>query len=461
MKNDYVDLIKNKLERFDAYTKDMYNKMKSISNDPELKVFHWIDNENEYGILKDADALNMYLEIFLRGATEFQSPSISKDRLFESLKYIMNKIDSISKLDNNFYGFISDPYISLRRVGVDEKEKSTDLDAVDAAATYLNLIINTYLTVSTMRWEIEKNLNEKMKKIGKNILKFILESVIRDQRGARWSANKEKDYGDIFFTYSAAISLKNFLDLPMGIKSLIVTDTGELDQLEANIKGVLKDVLRWMPRQYRENINNFNLTDNEAIQQSNAFTLYYGWYTIFYLLDNNIVPADEITEFQRNNFEKFKRSLENLYNNNKKNLAALQQNFTHSFKIPNSNYASTYDDRTYISSFLSLISLVYRRYPRFISEDIRKFAFDLYKNTTDVNEWVDEGTGLWDDGNPLISFTKDALLGIIDYSKSGPGPKIISIEEAKLREAIEIALNDDRVIEIIWNKLKENFIGGF
>ena len=64
MKNDYVDLIKNKLERFDAYTKDMYNKMKSISNDPELKVFHWIDNENEYGILKDADALNMYLEIF-------------------------------------------------------------------------------------------------------------------------------------------------------------------------------------------------------------------------------------------------------------------------------------------------------------------------------------------------------------------------------------------------------------
>jgi hypothetical protein len=69
------------------------------------------------------------------------------------------------------------------------------------------------------------------------------------------------------------------------------------------------------------------------------------------------------------------------------------------------------------------------------------------------DDWIDDPSGMWDDGRPLICFTQDAIIGLVQYLLHGQ-TDVISLREHEMRSAIQEALRSEDVLNAIVTVVK-------
>jgi hypothetical protein len=138
------------------------------------------------------------------------------------------------------------------------------------------------------------------------------------------------------------------------------------------------------------------------------------------------------------------------------NASSLQRDFFHSLPLPSGPGITFYDDRKYIGAFLSLLTLAKAKDPNIVGDAFIQAGSVLFAGVSE--EWIDEPTRLWDDGRPLICFSQDALLGLVNYFLEGK-VDTVNLGEYDLRFAIRDTLKSDEVVDAVFNVLLEKARG--
>jgi hypothetical protein len=395
---------------------------------------HWTDNEGDTGFLKDVDALNTVVEPFLLSPTSFVDPPLELEvivsRFEDLLKQLHSGGDAGKESQVAYLGFTATPYPYIQ----------LEIDFVDSAAAVLRLICNVAELFSVQRQPIAKGLERRMTSVACAGVDFLLSAQIEDRTGVRWSGFSQQvdvagKYANLFFTNNAALALHKTLDAP-GVKNWIGQERRE------QIESCLRKVIAWVAKQYDPATNGFWL--DEARTQSQVMGVLYAL-EVLYIVSDSL--QDELRENCAKALSAVLSKMTDL-----PSASGLQRDFFHSLPLPTGPGTTFYDDRRYIGAFLSLLAIAKAKDPNVVDDVFIRAGEILFLGVSD--EWIDEPTNLWDDGRPLICFSQDALLGIVNYFLEGR-VDTVNIGENALRTAIRDTLKSDEVAEVVFNVLLE------
>lgn len=392
---------------------------------------YWIDIEDEPGFLKDIDALNALIEPYMLDPTSFVELPIKNEKIYNILNTILSRLimgeSSVSGNEiEDFCGFIPEPYIYAR----------FPKDFVDSASSFLCLACNVMelsRNSGKLKPKMPSDLELKLKENTLKAIDFLLKAKIDDRFGVRWQpmileTNPPGSYANIFFTNYAVLSLYKAIKNQSPILRW-------LDDRESEIEAVLSRVPQWIESLYEPSSRRYWL-DSKCGQVNPATTAY--------ALEILFTLYDELSDEQKNHAKSATSTLCQAIIDNPN---GLQSDFYFSIPLPFSGQGTlSYDDRFYVGRLLSLLVLAKDK-----DLDVADDAFvgageTLFRLLED--DWIDEPTHMWDDGRPLICFTKDALMGICNYSLFGTF-NTITLKENELTEAVKSALKSSEVVSLI------------
>lgn len=361
--------------------------------------YHWTDNEGDVGFLKDVDAMNALVEPFLLSPDSFVNPPLELEDVATRLETLLQKIHVLSeKVDENnlrkdsYVGFSAAPYPYFQ----------VEVDFVDSAASVLRLLCNVDELFDRQQQLIPKSLENLMRRVTSLAVNFLLAARIEDDSGTRWSGfstkvERAEQFANLFFTNCAALALHKALHSPR-VKGWIAKE-------QKHIESTLSKVTTWIALQYDSATNGFWM--DEARTQTQTMGVLYALEVLYTI-------EDALPETLRENCAKALMAVVEKMTELAK-ASALQTDFFHTLPLPGGEQGAIfYDDRRYIGAFLSLFTLAKSR-DRRISSDALVHARDvLFQGVS--HEWIDEPSNLWDDGRPLICFSQDALLGLVNYT---------------------------------------------
>lgn len=413
----------------------------------ERKVFkentsewHFGDCETDVGFLKDLDAFNALIEPFNLAPADFIEPPLKFEEIENFTDYILKSLELIQQDENlsskpiqdipkdKYQGFSANPYPYIQQ----------DVDYIDSASTFLKFVCNLSRLYSLKKKNIPALLEKRLSVLTTRAVDFLIESRIEDREGVRWQGvNRETNpagkYANLFFTNVASLSMNRAIET-----NQIVRWIGS--ERRERIEILLKSVPKWVINQYDNATKAFWMDAARGMNQ--GIGIVHALEIIYTLLE----PLPEETK------EICSNALNTLFSKvvNLSEASALQQDFFHT--IPLISGTVFYDDRRYIGSYLSLFTLAKVKHPDVISNEIIDAAEIIYTGVSD--EWIDEPSNMWDDGRPLICYTYDAILGVINY---GMGGKIdsLSFKENELRSAIKEALSSSDVIDSVYEYIRD------
>jgi hypothetical protein len=410
--------------------------LQRYQKDSVTNEYHWTDNEGDVGFLKDVDALNALVEPFLLSPSSFVDPPLKLEELAARFENLLqqthtetNTEEGEGEILHSYLGFSAAPYPYIQ----------LEIDFVDSAAAVLRLVCNVAKLFNVQKQTLPKPLEKRMTSVAISAVDFLLNSRIEDRAGVRWSAFSKQvstagKYANLFFTNYAALALHNTLETP-SVKNWI-------GQRREQIESALRKVITWVAAQYDPATNGFWMDESRTQIQTMG---------VLYALEVLYTITESLPEELRENsaraltavVEKMTETAE---------ASALQRDFFHSLPLPSGPGLTFYDDRRYIGAFLSLFTLAKERDPNIVGDAFIQAGNVLFLGVSD--EWIDEPTRLWDDGRPLICFSQDALIGLVNYAVEGK-VDTINLGEFDLRFAIRDTLKSDEVVDAIFTILLE------
>lgn len=403
------------------------------------RPWDWTDHEQDIGPLKNIDALLALVEPYLLAPSSFSQPGLPSKEVYSQALKLLQHIgganatppakDSPKKHSDAeplFYGFSSSPYPYIELQGV---------DYVDAAAGVLNLIC-AISDLIELDGKAPAELLDLLDSSTVKTVEFLLGAKVDDRQGVRWQGiRKDTDppgkYATLFFTKVAALALHR------ASENTRVADALGQKQVEA-IQVLLPDVCKWVMTQYDPNRCTFFMDAG----RTSSFPI-----AVLYALEILYALKKPMPEVWRPSCalalaEVAKRM------SSVKEASALQMDVFHILPLPGVNGTASYDDRGYIGSFLSLFALAKEVDSEVITDDFVRAGEVLLTGVGD--EWIDDPSHLWDDGRPLICYTRDALLGFVHHAVEGFVPKL-TLREDEIRLAIREALASSEVVEAVMN----------
>ena len=427
--------------RLDKQTMDVVKKgwnslLQRYQKDNLSGEFHWTDNEGDVGFLKDVDAMNALIEPFLLSPSSFVDPPLDLNEIAKRLEKLLNEVRPYSNSDeennsaiNGYRGFSAAPYPYIQ----------LEIDFVDSASAVLRLLCNVAKLFSQLKQSIPAALEKRMANVAASAVNFLLEARLEDRSGVRWSGfSKQVDtagkFANLFFTNCAALALHRSLDSP-GVKNWIVP---QREQVEST----LRKVIQWVSKQYDPATNGFWM--DEARTQTQTMG-------VLYALEVLYTVADALSEELRADCAKALTAVVEKMSDQPQ-ASSLQRDFFHSLPLPTGPGITFYDDRKYIGGFLSLLTLARAKDANIMSDAFARAGDVLFSGV--IEDWIDEPTSLWDDGRPLICFSQDAMVGLVNYALEGK-VDTLNLTEFELRSAIIKMLKSDEVVDEVFNGLLE------
>lgn len=420
-------------DRIDKKTQQLIKKawagMGSFYKEDEM---HWEDNEKEVGFLKDIDALNAFLEPYLLSPSSFVDPPIEIELIIKHLEMIITQLEGVesNKDGGDYRGFTSRPYSYVL----------IEADFTDSTSSFLILASNVvdFLQKAGKRKEkLSLDLETRLKGVVLKAVDSLLESRVEDQAGVRWRSIKiETDspelHTNVFFTNYAVLSLYRV------INNKIIERW--LDERKSEIEKVLEKVPKWVESLYDHNTKRYwaDTKQSQVHVATTAYALEINYTLYKYLSDGQISQS-------RDAMNTLAETIIREPNN-------LQADIYYTIPLPRTAGIGFYDDRFYVGRLLSLLSLVRKEKEEVFTSVYEAAGETLFGLVQE--EWVDESTNMWDDGRPLICFTKDAMLGIGNYSASRP-TGIVNLRESELIEAVRNALKSSDDINSIVESILE------
>lgn len=430
--------------RLDKQTMDVVKRawaslLQRYQKDSRSDEYHWTDNEGDVGFLKDVDAMNALLEPFLLSPSSFVDPPLKLEDVASRLEVLLQEIHSPpdsaggDKGRDLYLGFSAAPYPYIQ----------LEIDFVDSASGVLRLLGNVAKLFTLQKQHIPTSLENRMTEVTRLAVDYLLKARIEDRSGVRWSGfSKQVDtagkFANLFFTNCAALALHNALDTP-GVKNWVA-------QQREQIESVLSKVTNWVASQYDPATNGFWM--DEARTQTQTMG-------VLYALEVLYTVAESLSEELRANCAKALTAVVEKMTE-LANASSLQRDFFHSLPLPSGPGITFYDDRKYIGAFLSLLTLAKAKDPNIVGDAFIQAGSVLFAGVSE--EWIDEPTRLWDDGRPLICFSQDALLGLVNYFLEGK-VDTVNLGEYDLRFAIRDTLKSDEVVDAVFNVLLEKARG--
>ncbi len=409
--------------------------------DDPLKPPRFTDNESDVGILKDVDALNALVEPFLVSPKSFDDPAIDIQELEAYLLAIAQEISLAAgslagegaepkpKHDPIFRGFEATPYPYIQ----------LPLDFVDSAAGVLRLLCNFTHLCEVRRRQIPRGVVTTLSTLATSAVDFLIEAAVEDSNGVRWQGVAKKTeppgrYANLFFTNVASLALKGAITRPEVSRWLGVDRKDAIDRL-------LSLVPQWVLGQYDRALKTFWMDAGRATNQ--AVGALYALEMLYIFLEDASDPYPSCCSEALSSIVARMQTLADS--------STLQMDFFHVLPLPTSGNVF-YDDRRYIGAYLSLFALAQRVDPDVLTEDLILAGSVLLGGV--LVEWVDESSGLWDDGRPLICYSQDALLGLVNYGTGGIVP-VVSLREDVLRNAIREALASNDAVDIVLDAIRK------
>jgi hypothetical protein len=404
---------------------------------PGPSVWNWTDHEQETGFLKNIDALSALLDPFLLSPASFPDLPLPLPELIDQATALFGSLQPFTPAGDGAapernagpVGFSASPYPYVDIEGV---------DYVDSAASVLHLACGLLDATGITRYKLS---DEKEKVIRETIslsVSFLLESRIEDKNGVRWlgikpTADSHARYANLFFTRLAALALHRVVESNASSASLDST------QIEL-VHGILPMVCKWIMGQFDRTKHIFWMDATRALGQPIA-TLYA--LEVMYAVQENVedsVWGDDC----RMAMAEITQRMQTV-----SDAAALQMDVFHTLPLPGLNGGTAfYDDRGYVGAFLTLFALAKSVDSEIITDSFQRASEELARGVAE--EWIDEPSGLWDDGRPLICYTRDALVGLVQHGIRGVRPRII-LRESDIRSAIRDALTSNDVMDAVSN----------
>ncbi len=456
-----------KLETEDEnFIRSTWHNLLKLYEKREDKLRHWLDNEQEYGAFKDVEALLGFTEPFLFSRTSFYCPEIDPRYFFECLSNIYDYIDNTRKQNSDkndqFMGFDSEPYPRIKRLYV---------DYIDGAANVLLLSLDT-LEISEFlvnsrspdkNWILPDELKNKMKKAVDSAFKVLMDSVIDDEAGARWTAISGKvgskvkvnlkdldAYSNLVSTYYSYRALKKLTEIPF---YLIGNEFGVGANSITPIKNVLSRVIFWVNSLYDRNLESYWLSNSR--DSSPLISSLYALEIIYSYNGENLDNYEEVL----NNAKKVVIKLLQRFQNLDQASSKFQLDVAYPYpRIEDGKVKGTesYDERRYIGAYLGIFALAKEKDPTIIESEAKMFV----KATTELSaalrdEWIDKSLLIWDDGRPLVYYASDAMFGLLLYYSTGQIMKF-SIREDILRIKIKEYLTSTKFVDEFVEKLMKS-----
>jgi hypothetical protein len=410
----------------------------STQKDEETGELHWVDVEREGGFLKDVDALNAFMEPYLLAPASFVDPPLDAPAVQSHMERLLQGIQEPRKGDSgvSYRGFTSEPYPYF----------NMEVDLVDSAASVLRLIAN-YLRLVDVRAEVlpkevPREFTRLMESATVNAVEFLLEAKVEDRKECRWQGiQRETDppgkFANLFFTNVAALALHNVQTCEQ-MKRWIGSDRSE------KVATALRKVPEWVAGLYDPGRMSFGLDPSKGTIL--PICVVYAVELIYKLSPKEINASHR--EICKNAVIAQAQLMKDT-----KAAAGLQVDFFHRIPAQTGRGDSAYDDRRYIGSFLSIFSLMKSAEPDIVEDEFVAACEALYQGVTD--EWIDENTNMWDDGRPLICFSLDAMVGLVEYGLGGRVEEL-RVRGDVLRKAVVDALGDKEVVKLVTEKVMEN-----
>jgi hypothetical protein len=353
------------------------------------ETLSWCDSERDVGFLKDVDGFNTLLEPFLLAPDSLRDLPISDIALEKELSGLLARFEGGPVLGESLFSSRPYPYVDIPE------------DFVDSAAATLTLVCNFLRFVKSQKRTVPSHLEDELKKVALAGAEFLLESRVEDQSGIRWQAISSKTdppgkYGNLFFTSIAAQALDLLLETNSVHQWIKNTSLREIERISW-------DVPLWICKQYDPATRQF------WIDASRSLNHVVGTIYALKVLLPKAAGSPTIREICRESLEQACSKMTDV-----QKASALQTDFYHSIPLRDWQSVMFYDDRLYIGSFLSVLAITSDHVPELLTSDCLRAGKVLYQGV--CHEWVDEVSGLWDDGRPLICFTHDALVGIVSYA---------------------------------------------
>jgi hypothetical protein len=423
-------------ERLDRPTMEVVRKawnsiIQNYKQDPVSNEFHFTDNETDVGFLKDVDALNALVEPFILAPTSFVDPPVKVEELVAMASTLLSKIKSTVEPGGPVYrGFSATPYPYFQ----------AEIDFVDSAASVLRLNANLIDLFEATKKSLPKEFDRLLQGTSRSAIDFLLEACIEDKNGARWPAFiKASDspgiYANLFFTNNASLALARALE-----NSVMKSWLGQ--ERKERIESILSKVASWAAQQYNPATSSFWMDESKTSLQNMG---------ILYALEVIYGLVDPLPENIRKNCADALASIVGKMTD-LSTASSLQRDFFHSIPLPSGPGNIFYDDRRYIGAFLGLFARAKTADPDVMDDTFFRASEVLFQGVSD--DWIDDASSLWDDGRPLVCFSQDSLIGLVQYSLEGKAD-VVNLPDFELRAAIRESLKSDSVIDAIFDTLLE------
>jgi hypothetical protein len=401
------------------------------------RPWDWTDHEQDIGYLKNVDALLALIEPYLLSPASFAQPGLPAKDIYTQAQRIFRRIDdprsisgkdskSQSESDPEWSGFSSSPYpyIELQEV-----------DYVDAAAGVLNLVC-AVSDLAELEGKAPSELQDLLNSTAIRCVEFLLSARVDDRNGVRWQGiRKETEppgkYATLFFTKLAALALHRVVE---NTRLGDVLGKKRVDTVHM----LLPDVCKWVMAQYEPSRSTFYMDAGKT----SSFPI-----GVLYALEILYTLKKPIPEVWRPSCASALHEVTKKMSSVKE-ASALQMDIFHILPLPGMSGTASYDDRGYIGAFLSLFALAKEEDNEVVTDDFVSAGEMLLAGVGD--EWIDDPSHLWDDGRPLICYTRDAMLGLVNHALEGFVPKL-TLREDEIRLAIREALASSEVVEAVMN----------
>jgi hypothetical protein len=401
------------------------------------RPWDWTDHEQDIGYLKNVDALLALVEPYLLSPASFTQPGLPVKDIYTQAQRLFGRIGepraTSSKnskrqpdSDPGWYGFSSSPYPYIELQAV---------DYVDAAAGVLNLVC-AISDLAELEGKAPADLQEVLNSTALRCVEFLLSARVDDRNGVRWQGiRKETDppgrYATLFFTKLAALALHR------AIENARLGEVLGKKHVET-VQMLLPDVCKWVMTQYDPNRSTFFMDAGKT----SSFPI-----AVLYALEILYTLKKPIPEVWRPSCASALNEVTKKMSSVKE-ASALQMDVFHILPLPTMSGTASYDDRGYIGAFLSLFALAKEADNDVVTDDFVCAGEMLLAGVGD--EWIDDPSHLWDDGRPLICYTRDAMLGVVNHALEGFVPKL-TLREDEIRLAIREALASSEVVEAVMN----------
>ena len=386
---------------------------------------HWLDAESDRGFLKDVEAHLALVEPFLMAVRDFVDPPLAVPDLVESVIETLQTVRTVERdtaiKPGSFNGFSASPYPYV----------PLDVDYVDSAAAVLDLCRLTLELSAACRHPLVDSHRVRLEQVGQTALRFLVASRIEDNEGCRWAAVFDVEgarLANMFHTRYAFRAINHALRC-----EALVAAIDEPARREA--KAVLPLVARWTIGQFDRQRAMFYYDADRASMPAIA-----GIHALDILYSSED-PSDEQLKYCRAAVAQFLSRCSSLDDAQRMQIDVFAR-----YRLPSLAQAAAYDDRGYVGDLLSVLAKAKQADPEVLSPEFIGAAELLFEALR--SEWIDGPTKMWDDGRPLICYTHQALVALVNHSLYGSVEEV-TLREDELRAAVRDALDQSNLVDEI------------